>query len=73
MADLREQLRGEAARIMELQRKAFDSKLVSEAAQQVGTLEAWVGGVSSDDVHWLKVQVAQHLCSRAGLQGHAAG
>lgn len=51
VADLREQLRGEAARIMELQRKAFDSKLVSEAAQQVGTLEAWVGGVSSDDVH----------------------
>ncbi len=42
MADLREQLRGEAARIMELQRKAFDSKLMSEAAQQVGTLEAWV-------------------------------
>ena len=35
VADLREQLRGEAARIMELQRKAFDSRLVSEAAQQV--------------------------------------
>ena len=42
MADLREQLRGEAARIMELQRKAFDSKLVSEAAQQVRPLHCWV-------------------------------
>ena len=38
VADLQDQLRGEAARIMELQRKAFDSKLVSEAAQQVKTV-----------------------------------
>ena len=51
VADLREQLRGEAARIMELQRKAFDSKLVSEAEQQVRKLAVlvWTGFVRFDN------------------------